>query len=556
MQRQRGDESEIRDLREVSRLMRAGDFIGAHRACALLNARSPGLADAWLAASHIAMAQKKPADALAAIDRAAAIDPAGVRYRIQRAQCLLALGRREAALDAARAAAEVAGKDAAAWDAVGTLRSFATDQRGALEAYDRAVALAPEEPQFAFNRASVRRFTGDLAGAESDYDRAIARRPLDFEAYLNRSELRVQTAERNHVAELQALLRRPELDWRGYVQVQYALAKECEDLGRHAEAFDHLQRGARRRREHLRYDVAVDVATVDWIIQSYPTGTAAAGAPVPAGPAAPAAPAVSAASRAPGPYGPSPEPSREDPIFIVGLPRSGTTLVERILASHSSLSSAGELESFAQSLVEAARIQSGNAALSRRELVALSATLDFAALGRDYLARARAAYGGSGRFIDKMPLNYLYCGLIRRALPNARIVHVVRHPLGVCYAMYKTLFKSGYPFSYDLREIARYYSAYRRLMAHWQTTLPGAIHQLRYEDLIADQAGETRKLLEYCGLGWEDGCLDFHRNPTPTTTASAAQVRRPLYDSSVSQWRHYEAQLSELRDTLAAEGIA
>ena len=527
MHDKRGDESAIRELREVWRLLRAGDFAGARSACLLLNARAPQFADAWLAACHVALALKQPADALAAIERAAAIDPANVRYRLQRAQCFLALGQRGAALDAARAAADAAGKDAAAWDAVGTLRSFASDQRGALEAYDRAVALAPEESQFAFNRASVRRFLGDLAGAESDYDRAIARRPLDFEAYLNRSELRVQTAERNHVAEMQALLRRPELDWRGYVQIHYALAKECEDLGRHAESFDHLQRGARRRREHLRYDVAVDVATVDWIIQSYPTG----------------------------PADPSPEASREDPIFIVGMPRSGTTLVERILASHSSMASAGELDSFAQSLVEAARIKSGNAALPRQELVALSATLDFAALGRDYLARAHAAYGGSGRFADKLPLNYLYCGLIRRALPNARIVHVVRHPLAVCYAMYKTLFKSGYPFSYDLREIARYYAAYRRLMAHWKKTMPGFIYDLRYEDLIADQAGETRKLLEYCGLGWEDGCLAFHRNPTPTTTASASQVRRPLYDSSVSLWRHYEAHLIELRDTLAAEGI-
>jgi hypothetical protein len=337
----------------------------------------------------------------------------------------------------------------------------------------------------------------------------------------------VQTAERNHLAELQSLARRPELDWRGYIQIHYALAKECEDLGRYAEAFDHLQRGARRRREHLRYDVAVDVATVDWIVQSYP-----------------AAPAV-----------PSPNASRENPIFIVGLPRSGTTLVERILASHSALSSAGELDSFAQSLVEAARRRSGQAAPSRQELVALSATLDFDALGRDYLVRARAVCGGSGRFVDKMPLNYLYCGLIRRALPNARIVHLVRDPLAVCYAMYKTLFKSGYPFSYDLREIARYYAAYRRLMVHWQKTMPGALYDLKYEDLIADQSGETRKLLEYCELEWDDGCLAFHRNPTPTTTASASQVRRPLYDSSVSQWRHYEAQLSELRDMLAAEGI-
>ena len=219
------------------------------------------------------------------------------------------------------------------------------------------------------------------------------------------------------------------------------------------------------------------------------------------------------------------------------------------------MSSAGELDCFALSLTDAARRRSGRAVIPRRELVELSATLDFAALGRDYLARARAAQPAPGRLVDKMPLNYLYCGLIRRALPNARIVHVMRDPMAVCHAMYKTLFKSGYPFSYDLREIARYYAAYRRLMSHWHAAMPGAIHDLRYESLIADQTGETRKLLEYCGLEWEDACLAFHRNPAPTTTASASQVRRPLYDSSVSQWRRYEDRLGELKDALAAEGI-
>jgi hypothetical protein len=127
--------------------------------------------------------------------------------------------------------------------------------------------------------------------------------------------------------------------------------------------------------------------------------------------------------------------------------------------------------------------------------------------------------------------------------------------MAVCHAMYKTLFKSGYPFSYDLREIAKYYAAYVRLMAHWRRTLPGAIHEIRYEDLVADQQGETRRLLQHCGLEWEDGCLAFHRNPTPSTTASASQVRRPLYDSSVSQWRHYETELGELKEALIAEGI-
>jgi len=209
---------------------------------------------------------------------------------------------------------------------------------------------------------------------------------------------------------------------------------------------------------------------------------------------------------------------------------------------------------FALALMDAVRRASGRDKVPRRELVALSATLDFASLGRDYLERARAV-AGAGRFIDKMPLNYLYCGLIRRALPQATIIHMTRHPMAAGYAMYKTLFKDGYPFSYDLADIARYYIAYRRLMDHWRSTMPGGIYDLSYEALVADQAGETRKLLAYCGLEWEDACAEFHRNPSASTTASASQVRRPIYDSSVAQWRHYEAQLVPLRDALEAAGI-
>jgi hypothetical protein len=155
-----------------------------------------------------------------------------------------------------------------------------------------------------------------------------------------------------------------------------------------------------------------------------------------------------------------------------------------------------------------------------------------------------------------MPLNYLYCGIIRRALPHAKIVHVTRHPMAVCYAMYKALFKDAYPFSYDLSEIARYYIGYRRLMDHWIATLPGAIHSLSYEALVADQLGETRKLLEFCGLEWEEACARFHENPAASTTASAAQVRRPMYSSALAHWQHYETQLAGLREQLMAAGIA
>jgi len=481
---------------QVLRLMQARDWPGALRVCEEFTVQRPELAAGWVASGQVALAMR---NLLRARDCAAAAEPR-------------------------------AGHDPILWDLIGTLYSRANDQPRALAAYDRALALAPDQPAFLFNRAAVRRFLGQLAQSEADYDRVIALRPTDFEAYRNRSDLRRQTDEHNHVAALRRLQMQALTDWRGAIQVHYALAKEYEDLGDYAACFEQLQAGSRLRRAHLRYDIATDLATVDWIIESFPAAAAAG-------------PNTASSARAPG------------PIFILGLPRSGSTLVERILGRHSKVHAAGELPSMALAIVDAARQCSGAAAMSRRELIAQSSQLDFGALGRDYLARARAAGAIGECFVDKMPLNFLYCGLIRRALPQARIVHVQRHPMAACYAMYKTLFEDAYPFSYDLSELGRYYLAYRRLMQHWTQAMPGQIHELRYESLIGDQLGETRRLLDFCGLDWEDACARFHENPDPSTTASAAQVRLPIYDSSLEQWRHYGDQLSELRRLLAQGGI-
>ena len=462
------------------------------------------------------------------IKRALLAEPKNARLLLRQAECLLALGAPARARQAAAAAQACALPDPKFFDAIGHVFSRASDQGRALRAYERAIALAPDEPHFIFNRATVRRFLGDLDGAEADYDRVIALRPDDCEAYLNRSELRIQTFERNHTAALEARLAERSADWRGEVALRYALAKEYEDLGQPERSFMHLERGSQLRRQHLRYDVGKDVLTVDWIIQAYP--------------AAPQTLPVS-------------DEGQVGPIFIVGLPRSGSTLVERILSSHSRVHAGGELPHFALAVVAALKRRNGGGHLTREELVAQSTLLDFDVLGRDYLARTRASGIEVKSFTDKMPLNYLYCELIRRALPDARIVHVRRHPMAACYAIYKTLFRDGYPFSYDLSELARYYVAYHRLMRHWAAALPGAIHVIRYEDLVAYPVGEAQRLLKFCGLEWEDACHDFHSNSAAITTASAAQVRRRLYDTSVSQWRNYRTQLSSLERQLHAADI-
>lgn len=496
---------------------------------------------------HATEMHRAPADALRSVDRALELEPANPAFLLHRAECLAALGRRREALDAAAAAEAVGRLDAGAWSALGTLRSFAGDPRGALAAYERAIALRPHDARLLFNRATARRFLGDVAGAEADYDRVIAQNPRDFEAYLNRAELRVQTTERNHVAELEAAVSSGPLPWQGEIPLRFALAKEYEDLGKFAQSLDHLRAGSRLRREHLSYDVAVDVATVDWIIAAHPAGSA----PPAAGPAAAAQDIAAASGARAAPFA----RNAAGPIFVVGLPRSGSTLIERVLSRHSAVSGAAELDSFAVALTAAVGRLGGGRRIARRERVELSATLDFAALGTDYLARARSALDGTRRFVDKMPLNYLYCGLIRRALPDAPIVHVTRHPMAACYAMYKTLFRDGYPFSYALEDIARYYAAYRRLMEHWRTVLPGGLYEVSYEHVVADLPREAHGLLEHCGLGWEEQCIEFHEHPEPSMTASAAQVRRPLYDSSVGLWRRYSSQLAGLRERLIAAGV-
>src|SRR4029077_7798491 len=209
--------------------------------------------------------------ALDAIDQALRIEPLNVIFLTHRAKCLSALNRRQEALNAADAVERCVPADPSIWDAVGTVRTLSNDHGGALAAYDHAVAIAPQETRFIYNRAAARRILGDLDGAAADYDGVISLRPLDYEAYVNRSELRVQTEVRNHVKEMEALLAGNIENWRGEVQIRFALAKEYEDLGEFAKSFEQVRRGAKLRRAHMKYQVAADTATVDWVIKAFPT---------------------------------------------------------------------------------------------------------------------------------------------------------------------------------------------------------------------------------------------------------------------------------------------
>jgi tetratricopeptide (TPR) repeat protein len=509
---------------EALRLARHGALRAAAEVCRTLTTGHPQFAAGWQTASSITLQMGDAAAALADIERALALAPKDGRALLQKARCLRALRRLGEALELARSVRQLTDEDTAGLDALGTFYSQCGEPQPALEAYDRALQLAPRNVAIAFNRAAVRGSLGHLAAAEEDYDHVIRQRPNDFEAWKNRSDLRTQTRDRNHVAELEKLLQGGISDWRGEVEIRYALAKEYEDLGEHARSWTHLETGAKLHRRKLVYHVERDVATIDWIIEAF------AASP----PAAVQGPASRESTLGQPIMG---QPTMGQPIFIIGLPRSGITVVERILGSHSGVHPAGELNELSQALFDAVTRTANTKSLERQELVARSAKVDFAALGREYIERTRPPR--KPYFTDRMPLNYLYCGIIRRALPNARIVHLTRHPLAACYAMYKTLFREAYPFSYKLEEIGRYYIAYRRLMTHWQNTLPGAIRELSYERLVSDPLREVRGLFEYCSLEWEQ---------TP-------HVRQSLYDASLTRWRNYSAQLEGLRTQLVAAGL-
>jgi hypothetical protein len=336
-----------------------------------------------------------------------------------------------------------------------------------------------------------------------------------------RSELRVQTPEHNHVAELQHEFARPQADDRARMFLGYALAKELDDLQRYDEAFRFLAAASLIRRRNLQYDVAVDQRKLQRIEKVFPKSLVRTTA------------ADAGSSRF---------------IFIVGLPRSGTTLLEHMLTGLPGVRSNGETENFSQALL-------ASAVRGHSDVFAGAAAADPATVAAGY-ARLAAPDRHPGSIVEKLPMNYLYLGAIHRALPGAKLVLVSREPLDSCFAMYRTLFGEAYPFSYDFDDLAKYYAAYARLMDHWRECLGPALCEITYEDLVKHPAQVGAQVAEYCGLQWSEQAVQIEKRSMVSTTASAAQIRRPIYSSSAGRWRRYGRHLGPLREALRRQNIA
>jgi len=400
----------------------------------------------------------------------------------------------------------------------------------AARCYARALEIEPRALPTLSNLALLKAESGDYETAAALYRRILEIAPGDAEARHDFALITKFTPGDPDLEAMERMRARPGLGPAAAMFLDFALAKACDDLGAYDRAFEHMAQANRAKRASFRYDVAGDERLVERIIGAFDETLFDANAD-----------AGLADAR---------------PLFIVGMPRSGTTLVEQILASHPNVVALGEVDHFRDAVLDvvgapASPKRPGAGRGGFPERVRELDPGDFRRLGRAYVMR----FGGAGRnairITDKMPRNFFFAGLIRLALPHARIVHCVRDPVDTCLSCFQIHFPSGQEFTYDLAELGRYYRVYARLMEHWRAAMPGRILDVRYEDLVAAPEPGMRRLLEFCGLEWDDACRDFHRSRRPVRTASAHQVRRPIYRTAVGRWRRYEKHLGPL---LAALG--
>jgi tetratricopeptide (TPR) repeat protein len=500
---------------EAARLaFSSGDIAATERICGELLSSTPGDWTVWALLTETALLRGRHDAAIVSADRAVALAPGHPITLVLRAKCLFLSGETRKACETTEAAAKNVGTAPDALDAVGAMFSLLGLQHRAREFFQRAVARRPDVPQYLFNLAAAERMIGALADAEAHCDAAIARDRHYGLAHYLRSDLRIQAADRNHIEEMEALVREGRLSGPSEVMLRFALGKECEDLELYDRAFDHVQAGCDLQHRSLSRDPAAEIGEIDAIIHAHTR---------------------SWLDTAPRGY------SSAAPVFVTGLPRTGTTLAERIIASHSAMHSVGETSAFVAEM--------GRAIADR------SRAQDLAGLDQRYIdAAAALRVPQNVRFVDKTLENYLYCGLIHAALPAAKIILVQRHPIDACWAIYKAHFRGKFPFSYHQIELADYYLAYRRLSQHWRTILPpDVLFEINYEDIVRDQAGASRAIIDFIGLPWEDGVMRFHESPAPSATASAVQVRRPIYTSSLGKWRYHAERLAPLRERLLRE---
>ena len=483
--------------------------------------RDPNHIGALLALGRIARADGRIREAAACLTKAARMLPADRALVCDIAEELLGVGETLAARACLEHPVLDGGLDGAFLFRLSALRKMLGEHETALEHLNQAAAAGESSPDFRFHRALELIFNGFMQEAAMELERALDSRPTFGRAALALSRLRKQTADDNHLADLAARLRGVAHGSPDHAALEFALYKELEDTGDYARAWEALQRGNRLMFARQNHDPAPAWRLFEHLILRCTPQALRADAIEHDGP---------------------------QPIFIVGMPRSGTTLLERVLGNHSQVTSAGELDEFGLQL----RWAADHGITLDSHVLDRMGELDYSELGRRYLQQTQWRARGAPFYVDKLPRNWMVAGFIHRALPQARILHLTRDPMDVCFSNYRALLGELFPWSYDLHALAQHYLQYRKVMAHWHAAMPGVILDVDYSELTRNPEATARKVLSFCGLDWEPGCVDVTRNKSAVATLSMAQVREPIHTRFFDEWRRYEQQLQPLQRAIGA----
>jgi tetratricopeptide (TPR) repeat protein len=444
-------------------------------------------------------------------------------YVAYEAMVLSTLRRSNEALLAANQASKVVGDNAHLRDMLGVVYSRCGDHEKAVEHFKVAVRLNGKEPNYFYNLAASQQFLGRFEEAKTAYEKVLSLEPTHYRAWSSLIALNKQSPETQQLQTLKKMFDRPGNSSDIKLHLGHAIAKTLEDLGQHEESLSWLLRAKLEKRTEFPFD-ADSAAKVFKAAKN----TAHVKRPI--------------------------EPFDQDrvPIFIVGLPRTGTTLVDRILSSHSQVKSAGELDAFAEQIKTLTNTQSPF--VLDAETLDASKDLVLQDAAKGYLSQTQALAGGAPHLVDKMPLNFFYAALMANAFPKVKIIALRRGAMDSCLSNFRQLFStqfSYYNYTFDLDDTAYFYRLFDDLMTHWRETLPeDRFMEVRYEDIVHDQKNQTQRLLSFCDLDWEEACLRFHENTAAVSTASSVQVRQPLYSGSIDRWKKYGDKLDGLHSAL------
>jgi len=512
-------------LRQGFSLLAAGRVDEASECCKRLLGAKPDLVEAHFLVGLIAIELKQNWTAVSAFGSVTKLQEDHGAAWANMARLFMLAGQPGRADIALEKAVEHNDGNPIVLELISTVYGLLGEQDEASVWIEKAVRKKPDSVPFLVNQANYHMFLGRLDDAEVVLRKVLGIQPDNPNAHWVLSNVR-KAKNRDHAEQLERLVQQEGRSPRGLAFLNYGLGKELEDLEEWDSAFDAFARGAKARRTTLdyheksedeMYQAFGEVFTADWLKKNA-TG--------------------------------HDDPS---PIFVIGQPRTGTTLVERIITSHSQVHSAGELKQFGTSVRRLSDYREPTRHSAK--LAGFAAEIDCEKLGKAYMATTAKLRGSLPRFVDKLPPNYLYLPLILKALPKAKIVHLTRNPMDACFSSFKQLFADAYPHSYDQAEMARHHARYYHLMALWRERFAGRFYDIAYEDTARDLEPNARALIEFLELPWEDACLHFHKQDTAVTTASAVQVRQPAHTRSIGRWRRYENQLELMQKTLQEQGV-